>query len=93
MRPLKAVALATGFSALIYGLVTVIGFNSYTWTLIFYSYILLALIISLKASGLEKSDFTDLRNKLIYVKDLEERRAVKILTGEEFKIKDVEKIQ
>ena len=49
-----------------------------------YAYVLLALIIYFRSSGMKISDFRGLSDRLLFVVDKEEKRVKKILSGEEF---------
>lgn len=93
MRPLRALALALGFAFAVYGVVYISGFNSLTWPIVFYSYLVLALIISVSASGVDRNDINNFKSRLLYVSDIEGKVVKNILTGEKYRINDWEKIQ
>lgn len=58
-----------------------------------YAYVFLALIVYLRASGLDYSDLTSISNRFLLVVDEEERRVKKLFSGEEFTIEASEKVQ
>lgn len=98
MNLLKSLLSGLAAAAVVFGMVEVIGFNSYTWSLILYMYVFLALFVSIDSNY--DSDVSDLiahlrnlRSKMLFVIDEEERKVKRVFTGEEFKIKDSEKLQ
>ncbi|MFP4038406.1 MAG: hypothetical protein ACLFTA_01330 [Candidatus Nanohaloarchaea archaeon] len=57
-----------------------------------YAYVFLSLVVYLRASGLGLKDLRNLESRFLLVVDEEERRVRKILSGEEFRINDMEEI-
>lgn len=90
----NSVLLGLGAALTVYGTITVLGRNSFTWMLQFYAYIVVAVGVWLQTrEGGLKNIFTGLSDRFLYVVDREERKVRKVLTGEEFRIRDTEKVQ
>jgi len=86
------IGLATAFA--VYFTVNFFGSNYYTWLLQMTAYVIVAAIIYLKtAENNAKNSLHGFSDRLLYVVDKEERKVKKLLTGEEFKIKNTEKVQ
>ncbi|MFO7793352.1 MAG: hypothetical protein R6V35_00050 [Candidatus Nanohaloarchaea archaeon] len=98
MNLLKSFLTGLAAAAIIFGTVEIIGFNSYTWSMILYMYIVLAVFVSMESrydSGLKEivNHLGNIRSRMLFVIDEEERKVKRVFTGEEFKIKDSEKVQ
>lgn len=98
MNLLKSILSGLAAAAVVFGAVEIIGFNSYTWSLILYMYIVLAVFTSIESrneSGLNGllNHLANIRSRMLFVIDEEERKVKRIFTGEEFRIKDSEKLQ
>jgi|GEM_PF-2781191 len=73
--------------------VTFLGYNSTSFTVIAYLYIILAVILGLKYEVMHGDTPSLLRNLVLVVED-EETRLKRVFTGEKFKIKgEVERVQ
>lgn len=89
-------SLLTGLAAafIVYFLTYFFGHNYYTWLLQMIAYVVVAATVYLKvAENNVQSFFHSFSDKVLYVVDEEEKKVKKPLTGEEFKIKNTEKIQ
>ena len=84
--------LMTAF--VVYFVVYFFGSNYYTWLFQMTAYVVLAGIIHLKIGGDGVQNvFNGFSDRFLYVVDKEEKKVKKLFTGEEFKIKNTEKIQ
>ena len=98
MNVIKSFLIGLTAAAIVWAAVTVIGFNVYTWSLILYLYVALAVLVAVDANidseyGSLLNYLKNLRARVLFVVDEEERKVKQVLTGEEFKILDSEKVQ
>ena len=57
-----------------------------------YLYVFMPIVLYLLRADLSREDIRGIRSKFLYVVDEEERRVKRIMTGDEFRINDSEKI-
>jgi hypothetical protein len=91
MRAAEAVLLGVAVALIVSGVSAFLQVRVLLFQL--YAYVALALIVYLRASGVEISDFRGLSDRLLFVVDKEERRVKKVFSGEEFRINEAEEFQ
>jgi hypothetical protein len=84
--------LGLGFAAIGFGAVSVFGLNYLTFSFLMYLYVFMPIVLYLLRADLSREDIRGIRSKFLYVVDEEERRVKRVMTGDEFRINDSEKI-
>lgn len=91
MRAAEALLLGVATALIVSGISAFLQIRMLLFQL--YAYVILALVVYLRASGVGTSDIRGLSDRLLVVVDEEERRVKKLISGEEFKIETSEKVQ
>ena len=75
-----------------FGAVSAFGLNYLTFSFLMYLYVFMPIVLYLLRSDLSRDDISRIRSKFLYVVDEDERRVKRVMTGDEFRINDSEKI-
>jgi uncharacterized membrane protein len=92
MDALKSALIGLGSAAIAWGTLNLVGMNYIGFSILLYLYIAAPVLTYLAMSDLGLKDLMRMRSRLLYVVDEEERRVKKVLSGEEFKINDSERL-
>jgi uncharacterized membrane protein len=92
MDALKSALIGLGSAAVAWGALNLVGMNYIGFSILLYLYIAAPVLTYLAMSDLGLKDLMRMRSRLLYVVDEEERRVKKVLSGEEFKINDSERL-
>lgn len=92
MNALKSGLIGLAAAAIAWGTLNILGMNYISFSILLYLYIAAPLLTYLAMSDLSLEDLIKIRSRLLYVVDEEERKVKKVLSGEEFKINDSEKL-
>ena len=84
--------LGLGFASVGFGAVSAFGLNYLTFSFLMYLYVFMPIVLYLMRSDLSRDDISRIRSKFLYVVDEDERRVKRVMTGDEFRINDSEKI-
>ena len=91
MRAAEALLLGVATALIVSGISAFLQIRMVLFQL--YAYVILALVVYLRSSGIGASDIRGLSDRLLVVVDEEERRVKKLISGEEFRIETSEKVQ
>lgn len=89
---IREIFLGLGFAAIGFGAVSAFGLNYLTFSFLMYLYVFMPVVLYLLRADFSGEDLKNIRSKFLYVVDEEERRVKRVLTGDEFRINDSEKI-
>lgn len=92
MSLIREILLGLGFASIGFGAVSVFGLNYLTFSFLMYLYVFMPIVLYLLRADLSREDIRGIRSKFLYVVDEEERRVKRVMTGDEFRINDSEKI-
>ncbi len=86
------ILLGLSFYSVAFVIVSSLGFNSYSFSIISYLYIILAVILGLKYESNFRSPLAILKNIVVVVED-EETHLRRLINGEKYKIKgEIERV-
>ena len=86
------ILLGLGFYSIAFVIVSSLGFNSYSFSIISYLYIILAVILGLKYESNFRGPLETLKNIVVVVED-EETHLRRLVNGEKYKIKgEIERV-
>ena len=88
----EGLLLAAAFSAIVLGSITAFGVNSYVITLVIYLYFFLPVTLYFIQSDMSLKRLSQLKSGLLVIVDEEEKRVKNLISGEEIKIHDYEKL-